>query len=263
MAMRTTISLTLCLAACASPLPPPSLVDSLRVLAVRADPPIATPGAEVTLDLLIADPHGADRPLAIGWAGCLDPTGGDPASCFDERRATRLGDGPVARLVVPADALDGASETLFGVAALVCAGGQIEWGPGRPTCVGGQEELFATKRVRVAAETASNPTMGRISFGGIETAEDGEVLRINPCSLMCGATRVSLGVDGPDPSSLWTAFGATAGEFDVPFVDGTRPTSFWSKPESGGSVQFYFVVRDDRGGVAWSVRDVLVVEGVE
>ncbi len=247
-------------ATCAAPLPAPSLVDSLRVLAVRATPPVAAPGAEVALDLLVADPAGDDRALAIEWAGCLAPADGDPVRCFDEARASRLGGGPTARVTIPSDALATEPEAVFGVAVLVCAGGRIEWGPARPSCVGGQEELLATKRILVAAEPADNPAVSFVAFGGA-VAIDGEVLRFDPCGFRCGPTRVSLNVNGPAPEGLWTAFAATRGDFDLPFVDGTTPTTLWDAPEGGGPVRFYFVVRDDQGGVDWAIRDVEVASG--
>lgn len=253
----TAVVLVLGHVACADPLPPPSLVESLRVLAVRATPPVAAPGAEVALDVLIADPEGDDRELAIEWAGCLAPADADPVRCFDEARASRLGSGPAARVTIPSDALATEPEAVFGVAVLVCTGGRIEWGPARPTCIGGQEEILSTKRILVAAEPADNPAVSFVAFGGV-VAIDGELLRLDPCGFRCGPTRVSLNVNGPAPEGLWTAFAATRGDFDEPFVDGTAPTTLWDAPDGGGPVRFYFVVRDDEGGVDWAIRDVEV-----
>jgi len=49
-----------------------SVVEELRVLAVRADPAAAAPGEDVTLSTLVADPRGGGRELLYAWEACLD-----------------------------------------------------------------------------------------------------------------------------------------------------------------------------------------------
>lgn len=116
--------------ACLDDLPSPALVDDLRVLAVKADPPEAIPGATVALDALVVDPDG--RTPTYAWYACVvleqgqgffgggsetstsggngtplsdDPYGGSCAKrvAAGERYAVALGDQPTATLVVPAD----------------------------------------------------------------------------------------------------------------------------------------------------------------
>lgn len=48
-----------------------TLVERLRILDIRAEPPEAGFSGEVELSALIADPHGGGRPLDCTWAVCL------------------------------------------------------------------------------------------------------------------------------------------------------------------------------------------------
>jgi len=125
--------LSLPLAACLEDLPSPSVVDDLRVLAVKAEPAEAAPGDSVTLEALVVDPLA--RPPRYAWYACVvveqgqgffgggsetsssggdgtplstDPYGGSCQKRFEagERFAQSLGDQPTATLVIPADFLD-------------------------------------------------------------------------------------------------------------------------------------------------------------
>ena len=52
---------------------PVSLVATTRILAVRADPPEVTPGAEVSYRALVASPTGTVDDPAIAWSFCASP----------------------------------------------------------------------------------------------------------------------------------------------------------------------------------------------
>src|SRR5438105_3550081 len=56
---------------------PASFVDTLRVLAVRADKPFAAPGENVQLTALVVDPNGKDRPIAFAFGTCINPGSGE------------------------------------------------------------------------------------------------------------------------------------------------------------------------------------------
>ena len=56
--MRTFLLSFTVLMGCGPDLPQPSKVDSLRVIAMRAEPPEAAPGDTVVLDALVVDWHG-------------------------------------------------------------------------------------------------------------------------------------------------------------------------------------------------------------
>jgi hypothetical protein len=53
-----------------------TLVERLRILGIRAEPPETDIFGEVELSALIADPRGAGRPLDCTWAVCLFELGG-------------------------------------------------------------------------------------------------------------------------------------------------------------------------------------------
>ena len=84
---------TLCTLACSPSLPNAdgALVDKLRILALRADPPEVSPGKPSALDALVSDPKGAGRALTYTWLAC-DPNVRDfyGTSCSDERKLADL-----------------------------------------------------------------------------------------------------------------------------------------------------------------------------
>jgi hypothetical protein len=74
--------------ACQAPFPPPSEVKELRVLATRAEPASGTPGATVSMDLVVADGGGdpnatQPRELELAWfAGCHNPPTRQFFACY-------------------------------------------------------------------------------------------------------------------------------------------------------------------------------------
>jgi hypothetical protein len=59
------------LAGCESPFAPRTLVERLRILGLKAEPPEVGPFDEVALEVLLADPAGEGRPVECTWAVCL------------------------------------------------------------------------------------------------------------------------------------------------------------------------------------------------
>lgn len=85
-----TLALGVALAACASDFAPPSSVEGVRVIAVTADRPYASPGATVTMDLAAVDGAKArrrdgeiPRSLDAVWiTGCTNPAGDLFHQCY-------------------------------------------------------------------------------------------------------------------------------------------------------------------------------------
>src|SRR5262245_55679917 len=83
--------------ACGPSFDPPSVVSSLRVLAVRPAPAFGRPGESVTLEMLYVD--GAERefgelprPIQVAWlAGCYNPESRLYFGCFTELSALAAG----------------------------------------------------------------------------------------------------------------------------------------------------------------------------
>jgi len=71
---------------CDDELAEPSLLETLRIIAVTADTTYPQPGDEVTLRMTYADVLGVEpRPIEVAWiSGCVDPPGGAYYGCFPE-----------------------------------------------------------------------------------------------------------------------------------------------------------------------------------
>lgn len=84
------LSSALLLAGCGEPLSPPSEVNTLRVLGVRADTPFSPPGSRPDLDMLVYDgapgavlPDGSRRQVQVVWIeGCVNPPGDVYYACY-------------------------------------------------------------------------------------------------------------------------------------------------------------------------------------
>ncbi|MBN2192730.1 MAG: hypothetical protein JW751_07915 [Polyangiaceae bacterium] len=117
-------------------------VESVRLLAMQADPSLTQPGASVTLRALWADGRTADpAPVSRAWFfGCANPAGDALSECLKDLNAAPRGDGaawparfePVpgdsASFELPADLLDGRSG--YGIAFYffaACRGGDLAY----------------------------------------------------------------------------------------------------------------------------------------
>src|SRR5690606_29624329 len=80
-------------------------VTKLRVLAVRADRPFATPGERVQLSALSHDP--ASRPITWAWAVCVNPATSDVVGCLTSVSETaRAGAAPFTAVGVGQDTFE-------------------------------------------------------------------------------------------------------------------------------------------------------------
>lgn len=84
--------------ACQTEYDPPSLVNKLRIIAARAEPPFLSFSASPTLELKVIG-HDESQPLCHAWAVCLlaAPAGGN-YRCVDPRLQTPLGTAPTAKV---------------------------------------------------------------------------------------------------------------------------------------------------------------------
>lgn len=109
--MRVAIPLvvsSLWLGACGDSLAPASEIATLRVLAVRADPPFAPPGSTAQLEMELWDgpraPTAPESPTSILWLStCVDPAGDRYDECYPElhRAAGQLSDDDLVQQRVP------------------------------------------------------------------------------------------------------------------------------------------------------------------
>jgi hypothetical protein len=299
---RRTFAASAALVACAFSCVPnlsndDSLIDSTRVLAVRADPAEAKPGAAVTFTALVAAPTGTIPSAPITWDFCTAPkplTDDNIVSdaCLDAPSLVPAGSGESTVATTPSNGC-----SLFGPDTP--PGG---FRPVSPDGTGGyyqplRAELAGTdatfELARILCDLADAPSAAVIQFNESYHAN------LNPTlapltATIGGATasldsvpagsRVILTVSWPpasaetyayfDPSSqavvlrresMQVAWYATAGSLDTESTGraegdlATQTTDGWSAPRSAGTAHLWVVLRDSRGGVAFASYDVNVV----
>jgi hypothetical protein len=189
---------------CAEPMDPASMVNELRVLAIRADPPEIAPGEGTSLTALWADPKGRGRDVTFLWiaaAGLVDLEGGfpDTAPLAAPQVATAAEGGDHYEIPVTSEgiieqfALAGENAVNITILTLACAGGvppTIDDLTHRKSldlksdlCRGGQGVL-ATKVVRVSKSKTpnENPTIDTVWLAGKAIPEETADLAIASCT---------------------------------------------------------------------------------
>lgn len=261
-----------------------SLVESTRILAVRAEPPEARPGEVVTYSLLVATPVGPVEPVA-SFAHCAVPkllteNGAVSPACLGDG-VRPIGGGTNASAVVPPDAC-----FLFGPEV-----SSADLRPRDPDVTGGYYQP-----VRVVVPDAEVPAFGfvrlrcRVASAGAEIAAEHDrryVPNRNPTLLPLEGTapldaiprgaRVTLRASWPegDAEAYVSVDVAEARVVDRReamrvswFVTGgalasdrtgraeeeleTFTENDWVAPGEAGPVHLHLVLRDSRGGVAFT-----------
>jgi hypothetical protein len=274
--------------ACASDeLTPVSVVDTLRVLAVRADKPIAEPGEAVHLDALVADPRGGGRAVTMAWATCLNAGSQEVTACADGATPFALG-GAALDVVVPMNALDGSPTNppvgIDGVLFAACAGDVL---PERTATspvrcamhgadVGRDGFMWGEKRIVVARGVRNaNPKIASVLIDGaawdattVPVVARCDAEKYDDCpsdvtrSIAIAATPDSAETYGQFTEDLVAFFFVSGGRVADDFVraqGGAFTTSLAAaNVASGTTVSVWIVLRDDRGGVDWKERSYSV-----
>lgn len=147
------------LAGCADPLPSPSTVDVLRVLALTTPTPEVRPGEGLTVRAVWFDPVGG-REVRWRWRLCDPGAADDPRACARAAGVTELASGDRDEVEVPAAALTlgpGGADRTWVVYAIACPviGAALDPREGRLVCPEGVgSEVF--RRVSVRATAALN-----------------------------------------------------------------------------------------------------------
>jgi hypothetical protein len=283
------------LVACSSDLEDGSRIEKLRLLALRADQPFARPGEAVELQLLAADDR--DRPLSYALATCTNPKGSTVDGCLEaldgafEPLAVENAQFSVA---IPSNVLEGLPESakpsaLVGAAVVACPG-EIASGEtsGVPIACRDPEgrrlpiEAFevGVKRIFVRAEDRNaNPEITRVTWDGEDWPED-QVQEARACPNAatddiedCSAgLRHALRIESTEPEEgvdengtrfseqQVVQFYASQGVFERAVRISDAPDNHWAAQRRDGQdlAQLWFIVRDDRGGVGWTTRQVRV-----
>jgi hypothetical protein len=214
---------------CSSPFEPASRITRLRLLAVSAE----RSGNVVTLDALAIDP--AKRALSFGWAAC-EPSAPTVAACLAVMHDATIG-GPRHSFVPTA--------SYTGVAVAACSGTLTFDGNFR--CTGELE--VGVKRVLAAQN--ENPAIAAV------TIDDVDWLAVDQIDTQKHRLRVT-GGRAEAGENVVVQFYSTDGTFSSEVRTLTSPETTWEPRlrAPGATVTFVIVMRDDRGGVAWTTREL-------
>jgi hypothetical protein len=294
---RALLACWLLLGACDNPLIAPQRIERLRVLGARVeaqgDPSRAwpRPGETAHMTWLVADPTPAP-PLGWAFRACVaEPLDRGMPKCegppfYEARSAGMSSTLPAFDVPVPQASAFGAADRLI-VQGAVCEDAEpLLAEPLEQTSCAGELALMEV-RVELDEQTNTNPaiTADALSFDGaawVETAppaEDCSVPGATTARAGSGKHRIVMALSpsdrdalpsllGPPLETLLVSHFATAGSLAraVSVIEaGSADLSValdWdspgSAPATGTLVRFYFVVRDLRGGVDWSVRRLCV-----
>lgn len=250
------------LAACGQDPGDPALVEKLRILGVRSEPPEAQPGASVALDALVVDPKGAGRAITWAWALCVpDPLHG-VSSCADPARITPLGAGSAQTVTIPANSLDGldAAAQKVGIdlfAVLLVSAPEVTGVPAH------QDQAF--KRIRVSTNPSpnSNPHVQSFSVAGAPVdpaaVSQGEKVAVTATAVPGSAESYvnEAGTQTEDMLFTWLMSAGTI-EDDLSVGDTQlKGTTAWTAVDGAPPATLWVVLRDGRGGIDWSSRQVV------
>lgn len=244
-------------------------VKELRVLAIKADPPLVAPGGAATFTALVVDPDGPVDGAAYRWWWCGKTGGGEgSAGCaWDDEGSTRIGASPRVAHTAPVDVLDGKGIFVerYGFRDVV-----------NLAVTHGGEEARAFKRLQVQRGAGNkNPVIeGLIVEGGDAR---GDALAVRP-----GEKRALSPAVGPGSRETFTVVNFAGGtetlveelEFswyatggalsDAVTVEGKQSATHWkapAKPPAGGAPLWIFcIVYDGRGGTDWWAQKIVVEE---
>ena len=266
-------------------------------VSIDGEPNRATPaaGESVSVEWLLADPSGLP-PLAVwhmticvaesnsfGVPFCRD----EPLTSVEQSEPSDVA--PAIAFTVPdAEALGDAKK--LAVLAIFCDSGTVELGSDldSTTCQGAETIQKASFDIMLASDETSNDNPN-LDDAALEL--DGDIWEASSTSIDCTSDeaprlpadgfehRVTLALgedaretkppelDEVEPESLQISHLSTLGAFEYRF-SGVDPDASnltidgpWKAPgELGESVpaSFYFVVRDDRGGVSWLTRTLCI-----
>jgi len=234
------------------------VVDELRVLAVRAEPPEVGPGDAVHVEALVASPNGG--PASVHLWQCA-ARGGMRQGCETFDDSIDLGEGPTADLIVSEDW----RETLDRTGGLSVH--QVI------TIVAEHEDELARaiKRIVVSDEAHpnANPGLEALLLGDEEAELDpfvvapGGAVRLGPVvaeGSVESYDKIRLDYTrSPAIETLFLSYYYGCGK--VSNLKSGEPEDLgatWRAPTEPGRCTIYAILRDDRGGVDFRVREIVV-----
>ena len=244
-------------------------VRELRVLAIKADPPLVAPGGTVALTALVVDAHGPVAGADYRWWRCGESGGSEgSASCGrDDRGAQQVGNAAQASYTAPEGVLDERGRSIF-----------VTWYGYRDVVnLGvshGGEEAQAFKRVQVQRGAGNrNPSLAGILVEGADVA--GAAVSVRPGAKYAVSPAVGAGsretfsvLDFSGRSQTLTeelefSWYATGGSLsDGVTVEGKQAAAHWTAPDKppadGEPLWLFAIVYDGRGGTDWWAQEIRV-----
>jgi len=275
--MRRGLLFGMCaLLACeASGFEPEYLVDTLRVLAIQTDLPLAEPGESVHFTTMWADPNGAGRPISWAWGTCLNPGSAQIPDCARSMTSLSLGTDSFSA-TVPQSALDGVLVGELGVIFAACAG-TITLAPnpttGAPvTCtdssgaVGRQGFVWGGTRITVVKGLRNqNPGIDQVFVDGNPWGKNDDVV-LDPnvthaftYTMTDGSAETYDFGTGPITEQLVGWFYVTQGALVAGYASPDSSGAFdmtFTPPATNRALlpHLWLVLRDDRGGLTYTDR---------
>ncbi len=277
--LRLAILVLACLSAwavcgCSDPFPPDTLVDRLRILGVRAEPPDVDLSGQCSMDALVADPAGQSRALQYTWAVCMvQITGVAKDIQCPGPDSFVFGDSASADLSVP-EFVAWAQEKGFGMDL-----GDTDLPPDMtldeiPLIIGLKisapdgEQVSAIKRVRLRltdeAQVNSNPELTGLQKQGRDwTVHLKDTVSLVPLvSDDSAQLYIPEGEQEEHAEDLVFSWYSTTGEFrdrwtvkDVSDAGEPLEENEWILPEEEdqlGAQKLWVIVRDGRWGIDWA-----------
>jgi hypothetical protein len=255
-------------AACTEhPDPPVTLIEGLRVLTVRAEPPEVPVGATSQLTILALDTEG--RGIDVAWSRCLvAPRAGEAVNpaCVQTDAGPALqplGPGLTIGVEMPAVSAgelgqpDATNGVYLPLVARANAGG---------------DSVTAVYRLRLGGSTPpnTNPTIASVDVVDASGARQ-PLDEVTPLVVHAGDALTLQSTNAPGSAQAYTGFGGraltetlttswfcTAGVLSHQRTSDTQPQTVLNLtehlPEAGKTIDLYAVVHDERGGVGYTHR---------
>ena len=271
-ALAGALALALAQAACADDGAAPSTrITSPRLLAIAADPPVATVDGQVALRALAVDAAGRPATSAVAWRAC---------SPWQLVRDPDIDCAPAAALALPVDASGGATLDVaaylarFGAPPVMPPAGDdpcarpVVAAPVFATVVVDGARLVARKDVALGPVARRAPALAAVLLDGAPAAgfRPGAEHRLTAVP-----ARDSLEPSCSEEGALETVrayFYVTAGDLDEAsatvtlFTDGSEVAGSVGlrAPDERDPLTLWTVLLDDDGGAAWTARTLTAVE---
>lgn len=277
----TVIALALLFAACQESMPESSLVEKLRVLAIRAEDPemtVTLRGGTQTIPVfdppvtsltaLVTDPKGGGRPVTLAWSVCTLTGIGEDATDFncDGDNGLPLANGSFAPALLAGALLQ--KGIAFDLSPASGYGASLQ--SGVPVYLwlrayAGEQTTAALKRIILSSRSPRNrnPVLTGVDVDGVDITKAGEVsfraARDYTFTPVWDASSLDAYLDelnGVETTEVpFFSWFATEGDWKDVYTDPSAPSNRWRAPSLADGtpkrVDMWFVMHDKRGGSDW------------